>query len=149
MADIRSYTREKEKREKQNKIKQSKLRLVKSEDEDSFQDKIHRHRLSFFYRILLVVLVCGALVALVTVQYRNKTYTDYEVLSDPGIDIVAGNTSLQLGSNVLIYSKDGATTAGMVSRNTSGRIFPLSNCSVISCFAFSLRAIIAHSLPPL
>lgn len=117
MADIRSYTREKEKREKQNKIKQSKLRLVKSEDEDSFQDKIHRHRLSFFYRILLVVLVCGALVALVTVQYRNKTYTDYEVLSDPGIDIVAGNTSLQLGSNVLIYSKDGARcvdTAGNV-----------------------------------
>lgn len=117
MADIRSYTREKEKREKQNKIKQSKLRLVKSEDEDSFQDKIHRHRLSFFYRILLVVLVCGALVALVTVQYQNKTYTDYEVLSDPGIDIVAGNTSLQLGSNVLIYSKDGARcvdTAGNV-----------------------------------
>lgn len=117
MADIRSYTREKEKREKQNKIKQSRLRLVKSEDEDSFQDKIHRHRLSFFYRILLMVLVCGALVALVAVQYRNKTYTDYEVLSDPCIDIVAGNTSLQLGSNVLIYSKDGARcvdTAGNV-----------------------------------
>lgn len=117
MADIRSYTREKEKREKQNKIKQSRLRLVKSEDEDSFQDKIHRHRLSFFYRILLMVLVCGALVALVAVQYRNKTYTDYEVLSDPCIDIVAGNTSLRLGSNVLIYSKDGARcvdTAGNV-----------------------------------
>ncbi len=117
MADIRSYTREKEKREKQNKIKQSRLRLVKSEDEDSFQDKIHRHRLSFFYRILLMVLVCGALVTLVAVQYRNKTYTDYEVLSDPCIDIVAGNTSLRLGSNVLIYSKDGARcvdTAGNV-----------------------------------
>ena len=64
-----------------------------------------------------MVLVCGALVALVAVQYRNKTYTDYEVLSDPCIDIVAGNTSLRLGSNVLIYSKDGARcvdTAGNV-----------------------------------
>ena len=133
MADIRSYTREKEKLEKQNKIKQSRLRLVKSEDEDSFQDKIHRHRLSFFYRILLMVLVCGALVALVAVQYRNKTYTDYEVLSDPGIDIVAGNTSLRLGSNVLIYSKDGARCVDTTGNVLWNQTYEMQSPIVATC----------------
>lgn len=108
MADIRSYTREKAKREQAKSVRQGKLRLVKSDDEETFQKKLHRHRLTFFYRILLGVLICGALAALVIVQYRNKVYTDYDVIASVNLTVAGGTTDLRLGSNILTYSKDGA-----------------------------------------
>lgn len=111
MADIRSYTREKEKRERQTGTGQSRLKLVKAEDEDTFREKLHRHRMSFVYRALLMLLICGALAALVVVQYHNKVYTDYEVLSEQKLSIASGNTAQRLGSHVLVYSKDGAWCA--------------------------------------
>lgn len=108
MADIRDYTREKGKKEQKPRVRNSRLRLVKSEEEGTFREKIHRHRMSFFYRILLGVLVCGAVAALFIIQYKNKIYTDYDVLSDKEMLTVAGATNIRLGSHVLTYSKDGA-----------------------------------------
>ena len=117
MADIRSYTRDKEKREQTKSVRQGKFRLVKSDDEETFQEKLHKHRLTFFYRILLGVLICGALVVLVIVQYRNKIYTDYDVIASVELTEASGTTDVRLGSNILTYSKDGARctdTAGNV-----------------------------------
>lgn len=117
MADIRSYTRDKEKREQTKSVRQGKFRLVKSDDEETFQEKLHKHRLTFFYRILLGVLICGALVVLVIVQYWNKIYTDYDVIASVELTEASGTTDVRLGSNILTYSKDGARctdTAGNV-----------------------------------
>ncbi|MGN1147211.1 MAG: DUF5711 family protein [Lachnospiraceae bacterium] len=108
MADIRNYTGEKSKNEQEKRMRQSKLRLVKSEDEGTFQDKLRRHRLTFFYRILLAVLVCAALIALVVVQYRSKIYEDYDVISTSALEPVNGTTDIRLGNSFLTYSKDGA-----------------------------------------
>lgn len=108
MADIRSYTREKAKREQAKSVRQSKLRLVKSEDESSFQERLHRHRLTLFYRLLLITLIIGAVIALIVVQNRNKTYEDYDVLTSTALDVVNGTKDIRLGDAVLTYSKDGA-----------------------------------------
>lgn len=108
MADIRNYTREKEKREKNKPTGQGKLRLVKSESEDTYQEKIRKHRLSHFYRIALVALVCVAIVVIVAVQYNNKVYEDYDVVATAGKVTVNGTTDIALGNSILTYSKDGA-----------------------------------------
>lgn len=108
MADIRSYKREKAKIEQGKSVRQSRLKLVKSEEEETFQDKLRKHRLSFFYRILLSILVCGAIIALVIVQYHNKIYEDYDVIDTITREAVNGTTDIRLGSNILTYSKDGA-----------------------------------------
>ena len=108
MADIKSYTREKEKRERGTTLKNSRFRLVKSEDEETFREKIHRHRMSFFYRTVLSLLACGAVIALVALQYKNKTYESYDVVSSVGMEWVGGTTVIRLGNNILTYSKDGA-----------------------------------------
>lgn len=108
MAEIKSYTREKEKREQNRKVKTSKLRLVKSEDDDTFQNKLRRHRLTFFYRILLVLLVCIAVGAMLYVQYRDRIYTDYDVIGTSSWEAVNGTRDVRLGSHFLTYSKDGA-----------------------------------------
>ena len=108
MADIRSYTREKAKREQVKNVKQSRLKLVKAEDEETFRQKLRKHRLTFFYRILLSVLVCAAIVILVIVQYNNKTYKEYEVIHSVAVEAINGTTDIRLGNNILTYSKDGA-----------------------------------------
>ncbi|HKM34643.1 MAG TPA: DUF5711 family protein [Lachnospiraceae bacterium] len=111
MADIRSYTREKAKRNaKQNakpSVKRNGLKLVKADDE-SLQEKIHKHKLTYLYRILLFILICGAVIAIVLIQYNNKTYTDYEITGSSKFDATNGTTNLRLGNKVLTYSKDGA-----------------------------------------
>lgn len=106
MADIRSYTKEKEKR--QRNIKRGKLRLVKAESEESFQQKIRKHRLSYIYRAGLLLLILAAVIAIVAIQYRNKIYEDYDVLSTAVKPTVSGTKDIALGRYILTYSKDGA-----------------------------------------
>lgn len=93
MAEIRSYMREKEKRE-QNKT--------------GYREKIKRHRLGSFLRILSVVLAVAVVVTLVTVQYRNHVYTSYDIISSIDKETVASAATVRLGSSILTYSKDGA-----------------------------------------
>ncbi len=107
MADIRSYTREKAKRNLKSSFTDSRYRLVKPEAE-SFQEKLHKHKLAYIYRALLLILVLGAIIAIVWVQYNNKTYTDYEVTKTSEFDTVGRVNSLRLGNRVLTYSNDGA-----------------------------------------
>lgn len=93
MADIRSYLKEKEKRE-QNQI--------------NYKEKIRKHRLTGFYRILLVVAALGALAAMVIVQYKNHVYTGYDIVSSINRETIENATDVRLGDSILTYSKDGA-----------------------------------------
>lgn len=93
---------------KRSKIKQSKLRLVKPLDEGTFEEKLRKHRLSFLYRVLLVVIICIALFLMIYILYRNKKYTDYDVVRHVDNITVAGTESIPLGNSILEFSKDGA-----------------------------------------
>lgn len=98
MADIRNYMKEKEKRE-QNQL--------------HYKERIHKHRLTFFYRFLLVFIAIGALILLVFVQYNRHIYTAYETLSSIKRENIAGTTDVRLGNSILTYSKDGAHCADL------------------------------------
>lgn len=93
---------------KKQKIKKSKLRLVKPLDEGTFEEKIRKHRLSFLYRVLMVAIVCIALCLIILILYRNKKYTDYDIVKQMDNITVAGTESVLLGNSILEYSKDGA-----------------------------------------
>lgn len=93
---------------KRSKIKQSKLRLVKPLDEGTFEEKLRKHRLSFLYRALLVIVICIALVLMIYILYRNKKYTDYDVVRHVDNITVAGTESIPIGNSILEFSKDGA-----------------------------------------
>ena len=108
MADIRSYTREKAKREQQKNVRQNRFKLIKSESEETFLEKLKKHRLTMLYRLLLFALICGAIVALFIIQYKNKTYTDYDVARSTSRTAVSGSKDIRLGNYILTYSKDGA-----------------------------------------
>lgn len=93
MADIKSYIKEKEKREK---------------NQSDYRDKIHKHRMSTLYRILLVVIALGAAIALILLQYKRHIYTGYDIVSSVERNTVSDATDIRLQDSILTYSKDGA-----------------------------------------
>lgn len=108
MADIRSYDKEKKKRESAKSKAKGNLRLVKSESDESFEEKLRKHRVSYLYRILLIAIAIIGILILVLVQYQKKVYTDYDVVSEHAIQVAPGTTMARLGKNILFYSTDGA-----------------------------------------
>ena len=96
MANIRDYLKEKEKREKNiNRI--------------DYREKIRSHKLVIFYRGALAVLLAVAAVIFLVVQWKNKVFTESVGASSTPVTIVQGATVKNLGGNVLLYSKDGAS----------------------------------------
>lgn len=93
MADIKSYLKEKEKREK---------------NQSDYKEKIHKHRMSALYRILLVVAALGAAIALILLQYKRHIYTGYDIVSSVQRDTVSEARDMRLQDSILTYSKDGA-----------------------------------------
>lgn len=93
MADIKSYLKEKEKRD-QNQI--------------DYKDKIRRHRMGTFCKIMMVLIALSALAVLVVVQYRKHIYTGYEIVQSAVWESASGARDIHLGNTVLTYSRDGA-----------------------------------------
>ena len=96
MANVRDYLKEKEKRQKSiNKI--------------DYRKKSRSHKLTIFYRGALFVLLTIAVIVFFIIQWRNKIFTDSVITSSAPVTIVQGATVKNLGGNVLLYSKDGAS----------------------------------------
>ena len=89
------------------------LRPVKNvelneEERADYRDKIRRHRLSAFYRILVVIAIILVLVVVVYMQYEKHVYTAYDIVSTHEFESVEGSAMMRLGENILTYSHDGA-----------------------------------------
>jgi hypothetical protein len=93
VADIRSFLKAKEEREQK---------------QESYRGKIVRHRVTFAYRVLAVILLITAFILIVYFQYRNRIFTDYDVVATMAQSSVSQSTDVRLGNCVLTYSKDGA-----------------------------------------
>ena len=96
MANVRDYFKEREKRQNTG----------KSID---YKEKIRSHKLTVFYRIILSILLVTAIIGFLVIQWKNKVFTDNMVVSTNPITIVQGAKVKNLGGNVLLYSKDGAS----------------------------------------
>lgn len=93
MADIRDY--EKAKRRKEQK-------------QLGYKEKIMKHKLASVYRVLLILIIISAVLALIAIQYRRHVYTDYDLVSSARRENAAGTVDCRLGDSILTYSKDGA-----------------------------------------
>lgn len=96
MSNVRDYLKEKEKRQS----------TTKSID---YKEKIRSHKLTIFYRIVLSILLVAAIVAFLIIQWKNKVFSECVVASSNPVTIVQGASVKNLGGNVLLYSKDGAS----------------------------------------
>lgn len=118
MADIKDYLKEKEKREKAK---------------DNYRNKIIRHKLTYIYRILLVLVVIIALLALAFVQYNRKIFTGYETLVSVPREKTVGSTDVRFQDAVLTYSKDGAHCTDAKGVVTWNQTYEIQDVKIAMC----------------
>lgn len=94
MSNVRDYLKEKEKR-------------LGSTPGVNYKDRIWSHRLTIFYRVILVFILLAAGIAFLMLQWKNKVFTDSVVLTSTPVTVAQGARVEKLGSNILLYSKDG------------------------------------------
>jgi len=120
MVNIRDYLKEKEKR-------QSAPRNV------SYKEKIRSHKLAIFYRIVLGILLAAAVAVFLFIQWRDKVFTESEITSTAPVTIVQGATVENLGGNLLIYSKDGASCLDQKGSAVWNRTYEMQNPKISIC----------------
>ena len=72
MNNVRDYLKKKKERQNEN----SRI---------SYREKIKNHKFTIFYRTILVFVLIVAVIAAVYVQWKNKTYTQMNVLASSGV----------------------------------------------------------------
>lgn len=96
MANIRDYLKEREKRKETSK-------------KVDYREKIRSHKLAIFYRVILGAALIAAIIVFLFIQWRDKVFTESLVTATAPITIVQGADVKNLGGNILLYSKDGAS----------------------------------------
>lgn len=92
MADIKYYIKEREKRE---------------QNQNNYKTKIRRHKLTNVYRLILVLIVILAVIALIVIQYKRHVYTSYDIISSVSRKKSMDATDVVLQDAILTYSQDG------------------------------------------
>ena len=96
MANVRDYLKEKEKRQN-------------TSQGINYKEKIRSHKLTIFYRAILVVVLVVGIIFFLAVQWRDKVFTESMTVASTPVTIVHGATVENLGGNILLYSKDGVS----------------------------------------
>lgn len=96
MSNVRDYLKEREKR-------------LGVSQPVNYKDKIKSHKLTILYRAALVIVLIAAVAVFLVVQWKNKVFSESVVVSSTPITIVQGAMVENLGGNILLYSKDGAS----------------------------------------
>ncbi len=120
MVNIRDYLKEKEKRQN-------------ASNGISYKEKIRSHKLAIFYRLVLGIILVTAVVAFLFIQWRDKVFMESEVTSSAPITIVQGATVENLGGNLLIYSKDGASCVDQKGSAVWNRTYEMQNPRISIC----------------
>ncbi|MCM1127921.1 MAG: DUF5711 family protein [Lachnospiraceae bacterium] len=96
MVNIRDYLKEREKRKD-------------TTPKIDYKEKIRSHKLVIFYRVILGAALLAAIIVFLFIQWRDKVFTESLVTNTAPITIVQGASVKNLGGNILLYSKDGAS----------------------------------------
>jgi len=85
----------------------------KSPEKTAYRDRMKRHRITSFYRVLIGLAVIGLVAAIIAVQYSHHIYEDYEIVKESTREYADGARDITLGDCILTYSKDGAHCTNM------------------------------------
>ena len=118
MADIKNYLKERAKRE---------------QNQTTYKDKIMRHKMANIYRIVLVVLVLAAVIALIMVQYDRHIYTSYDTVASVEREKSSEATDIRLGNSILTFSKDGAHCTDIKGNQTWNQTYQMQDIKVATC----------------
>lgn len=95
--------------------------------------RIWRHRLTVFYRVLLVLIAVVTVVVICVIRFNNKVYTGYRVVSETSW---SDNSSIAVQAyhdNILAYSKDGAVCTDLKGKMLWNQSYEMQNPLVAVC----------------
>ena len=99
----------------------------------SYREKIKSHKFTLFYRGVLVIVLIAAVTAALYVQWKNKIYTQMNVLASADISIAQGSSLLPFSGHLLTYSKDGAACMDIKGNDVWNQTFEMQNPMVDIC----------------
>lgn len=79
----------------------------KDKEQDSMKKQLQRHRMLIFYRIVIILSIIVAAAVISYVKWKNKIYSDYEVIYSVPWTRTENMTSIQLDNTLFSYTKDG------------------------------------------
>ncbi len=95
MAIIKNFLKEKEK--------------IQNNNEVDYKERIRAHKLSVFFRTVIVIAGVITLAFVLNALWKGKTFSSVNVKESYPISIVSSAGTMNLGGSLLIYSKDGAS----------------------------------------
>lgn len=125
MAQINEYF--KNKYEKNKPKEKESEKAVQSTDMEQFRKKIARHRMTIFYRTLMIIAIIAAATVALYYNYQNMVYTDYTIVDEIKYQEATTARYLDFNGNVLRYSQDGASAFNMHNDMLWNQTFEMQN----------------------
>ncbi|MBP3604734.1 MAG: hypothetical protein J6J79_11350 [Lachnospiraceae bacterium] len=120
MSNVRDYLKEREKR-------------IENNNTISYKEKIKTHKLTVFYRGALFVLLIAVIACFLVWQWQNKVFVESVNVSSAPVTIVQNAKVKNLGNNILLYSKDGASCLDSNGSALWNQTFEMQNPIVSVC----------------
>ena len=120
MANVRDYLKKKKNRQDE-------------EYRISYREKIKSHKFTILYRTVLVIVLIVAIAMALYIQWKNKVYTQMEVLASAEMHITQDSNLLPFAGYLLTYSKDGAGCMDIKGNAVWNQTFEMQNPMVDIC----------------
>jgi len=106
---------------------------MSEKNREHYADKIIKHRLRKLYAAVLVLIIIGAVCAIIWIGQKNRIYTMTEVLSEHPRQTSASARSMLLGDCILTYSNDGASCSDAKGKTIWNQTYEMQNPIVSVC----------------
>ncbi len=130
MSEIRVFRR---KNERPNAAGAQTQKTERADRRSDTLAKIWRHRLTVFYRALLVLIAVAAVIVIVVIRIKNRVYSGYSVISEVSW---SDNSSLGVrlyNNSILTYSKDGAVCTSIKGKTLWNQSYEMQNPLISIC----------------
>lgn len=102
-------------------------------DKKSMDNMLARHRQIKFYTVLAILIVLAAVAFGTYISWKNKVYTDYEVIQQSEWIRASESQSLNLGGTLFTYSNDGMSCTDIKGKMIWNQTYEMQNPMIRIC----------------
>lgn len=141
MAEVYDYEKEKEKYEE--KVAATDFDKDSTEDkpkktdkDDDYMKKLHRHRMTKYYRIIIAIAIVVAVAVSAYYNYQRMVYSGYDVAKYINYYEAPSAKYLEFNGNILRYSQDGASAFNISNEMIWNETYEMQNPVADACGDF-------------
>nr|MCR5100095.1 DUF5711 family protein [Butyrivibrio sp.] len=101
--------------------------------EMSYDEKIRNHRIKVYFRTFIIMAVAVVLITILYVSWRDKNYSEANITKRINVIESTGATSMNLGGQILKYSKDGVSMISTSGEAMWNQTYQMQNPIIEKC----------------